>query len=160
MNQLPTVDQKGRRAADAHAIGFSDFGLDHRGSLVVIDTSVKCGGVKSEIGGVLFQICFGVSADKFTRPGSEEFIVIFPELALTISAFGGVRRPMRFVDAALRRDIDNGIVAVREFHFTGLEIVFIELTLRAKREIFAVRSLKVRPLDQFDFGVRIAFGAP
>ena len=158
--QLSAVNQKGRRAANAQAIGFRYFGLDDRRGLIVIDTFVKRGSVQSHIGGVLFQIRFGEIADEFTRPGREEFVVIFPELALSICALGGVCRPMRFVDAALCCEIDDGIVAVRELDFAGLEIVFIELALRAKREFSAVRSLIVGPLDKFDFGVRIAFGAP
>ena len=157
---MSAVNQKGRRAANAQAIGFRNFGLDDRRGLIVIDTFVKCGGVQSHIGSVLFQIRLGEIADEFTRPGSEEFVVILPELALAICAFCAIRRPMRFVDAALRREIDDGIVAVRELDFAGLEIIFIELALRAKREFSAVRSLIVGPLDKFDFGVRIAFGAP
>ncbi len=122
------------------------FGIDNRNGFVVIDALVKGGSVESNIGGEFFQIGFGKRADPFTTPFAKELVVIFPELALFVRTFGGVRCPVRFAHGSL---IDHGKISIRKLDFACFEIIFLELALRAKRKIFAVRSLKIGILDQF-----------
>jgi hypothetical protein len=138
------VDQKGRRALNALGGRLRRFVIDQRNSLAVIDALVKARGVETDIGGVFFQVRFGVRADIFAAPFAEQFVVILPKLALRIRALGGIGSPMRFTNFTL---IDYGVIAIRELDFAGLEIILIELALRAKRKIFAVRSLIVGILD-------------
>jgi hypothetical protein len=130
--------------------------LNDRSSFFVVDTFVKRCRIESEIGGIFFQIGFGERADVFALPLAKELVVIFPELALPVRALGSIRRPMRLADASL---IDDRKISVGELDFTSLEIIFLELALRAKRKIFAIGSLKIRELDQFKFGIRITHGA-
>jgi hypothetical protein len=130
--------------------------LNDRSSFFVVEAFVKRRRIESEIGGIFFQIGFGERADVFALPLAKELVVIFPELALPVRALGSIRRPMRLADASL---IDDRKISVGELDFTSLEIIFLELALRAKRKIFAIGSLKIRELDQFKFGIRITHGA-
>ena len=121
-----------------------------------IETLIELGGVKVQIGGVLFEVDFGECADILAAPFGKQFVVIFPELALLVRALRCIRRPMRFVDA-IRDKIYDGIVLVRELDLTGLDIVGINLASRASRKLLTARSLKVRIVKQFYFRVRVAF---
>lgn len=130
--------------------------MNDRGGFIVVDTFVERRCIESQVGSIFFQIGFGERADTFALPVAKERVVIFPELALPIGALGSFRRPMRLADGSL---IDDRKISVGELDFTGLEIILLELALRAKRKIFAVWSLKIRELDQFKFGIRITHGA-
>lgn len=151
-----TIDEKRRCPANTQPLDFCYVGLNDGCRFVVVDTFVKRRRVESEIGGVFFQIGFGVCADPFAAPLPKEILVIFPKLALAIGALGSIRRPVRFADGSL---VDDGKIFVGELDLAGLEIVVLELTLRAKCKIFAIWSLKIRELDHFKFGSRIAHGA-
>lgn len=132
------------------------FGIDDGYGLAIINALIERGGIETNIGGEFFQVRFGISADAFAAPFAKQLVVIFPELALLVRALGGVCRPMRFANLAL---IDDREIAIGEFDLACFEIIFFELALRAKCKIFAVRSLKIGILNQFEFGVRIAHGA-
>jgi hypothetical protein len=62
--------------------------------LVVVDTRIELGGIKSELRRVLLQVGFREGADILSRPDGKEFIVVFPELVLLVRAFGGFRGPV------------------------------------------------------------------
>lgn len=79
--------------------------------------------------------------------------MVFPEFALLVGAFGGLRCPDRFA----RRKY--GQVFVGESELASFDIVVLDLTLRAKRKRSASWSLKIRELGKRNCGFRVACGS-
>lgn len=107
-----TVQKVRRRALDALAVCFGHVGLDDGRGLVAVETLVEIRRVELQIRRVLFQLGFGERTDILARPYGEQLVVIVPELALQVGAFGCLRRPVRFPNSPL---IDDWIELVREF---------------------------------------------
>ena len=91
---MPSADDERRRAIDSELPRFGNVFVNDRLDALSVETLIELGSVEVQIGGVLFEIDFGVRADVLTAPFGVQFIVIFPELALLVRALRRIRRPV------------------------------------------------------------------
>ncbi len=106
-----TVQKISWRALNALAAPLCHIPLYDRGGLVAVKALVEIRRIELQIRRVLFQFRLGEGANILTGPDGEQLVVILPELALEIGAFGCLRRPVRFADLTL---IDDWIILVSE----------------------------------------------
>lgn len=146
-----SIDEECRCAG--YALVFPGFSFRaHFGEiLVAVEARAEPGLVESQLGGETFQIRFGVRAAIFAALSGKQQVVVLPELALLIRAFGCACRPFGF-------RAEDGDVLIDEFDFTRIDKILFDATRRVISKSFAVRSLKIGQFDEGYRGLGVAPG--
>ena len=135
----PSIHEEGRRGVDAELVAGGVIVLNRLRKLAGVETLVEGSGIEPQVGGKLLQV--GIRKRALIL---ENLVVVFPELALGVSAEGrfGGRRGLRVIGEREIAVDESNFVTVRGFDL-----------LKGRTDPCAERSLKVRVFDDGDLGI-------
>ena len=148
------VDQEGRRSRQAEIPSLVFVCLYDRQCRIRLQTLIESCRVQLQACGILFKIWLGIGASILTYPDCKQLVVILPEFALLIRAFSCFCCPVRFTNVAL---VDDRKISVGKGNFSSVDIGLLDLALRAKCKLSAVRSLEIRIVYESNRSLWITF---